>query len=244
MAVTFNSNKSPSVLGLYFCAFLMAVIGLLLGFVYMSCFPLQAFNSEAEYEAEHKAKLAELAEELAEGEEPVSDPLPGDAYYIQGLVAQERFWKSKRDLLAAEGARVVKFSAAELNAWFESSFQPGAVDRADAENGILLVPDSPNVGLSESGWVYLNLPLRFITYGSERDLVLSARGILIKDGFQIDTVHLSGAKLPFANYLGLELFKLVEASFRESVDWQILSDAYARAESVDVVDGEFVFNLR
>lgn len=239
MAVASNSNKSPSVLGLYLCAYIMAVVGLLLGFLYMSRFPLQAFDSEAEYQAEYQAQLAER-EEMA----LVPGPRPGDAYYIQGPVAQGRFWESKRDLLAAEGARVVKFSAAELNAWLNSSFQPGAVDKDDAEGGILLVPESPNVALTESGAVYFNLPTRLITFGSERDVMISARGDLTKDGFQIDRLNMSSAKLPFANILGTEFLKLVGASFRESADYQVLSDAFARAESVEVVDGELVFNLR
>jgi len=73
--MSLKPGKSPSELGLYFYATMMALFGATLGFAYMLSFPAQAFSSQEAY-----------ATMLAARAEPIPESKPGDAYYIEGSV--------------------------------------------------------------------------------------------------------------------------------------------------------------
>lgn len=227
-----KSEKSPSVLGFYFYASLMALFGASLGFVYMVNFPAQAFSSQKEYEAS-----------LAELEAPIPAPKPGDAYFVEGPVVRTRTWEPKRAQLVAAGPQTVKFSAGEINAWMTAKFRPGSSPAGEVSS-VLIVPGVPNVAITEAGTLYLNLPTTITAYGSSSDFTVSARCVVDASGLQFKTIQVSSAKVPFPNSLGKKIFEILSQSYQSSEEYTILSDAFARANSIELIGGELVFKLR
>jgi len=214
----------------------MALFGALLGFAYLTTFPSRAFSSQKEYEA--SLKKAEEAGDASPA------PKPGDAYSIEGAILPTRTWEAKRQQLATPGARTVKFSEGELNAWMSAKFRPGMPAAGNDEPSVLIVPGVPNFAMTEAGTLYLNLPTTITAYGSKNEFAVSARCLADGSGIQIATVQVSSAKVPFPNLLGREILATLSKGFQSTEEYSIISEALARAESVEVVGGELVLELR
>jgi hypothetical protein len=224
-----KTEKSPSILGVYFYAVLIVLFGALLGFAYMMTFPPQAFSSQAEYQAS-----------LADSEEPISAPKPGDAYYIEGPMLRTRSWEAKRELLKAPGGQTVRLSAGEINAWMKAKFRPGLPPTNGEEPSVLIVPGVPNVAITDAGFIYLNLPTTITAYGSTNDFTVSARGVFNAKDLHFEMILVSSAKLPLPDLLGTRLFETLSQSYQSTEEYAIFSEAFARAESVEIADGELV----
>lgn len=82
-------EKIPSLFGGYIIAALMVWCGGLLGFAYLTIFPLQSYGRMVAYDAAR-----------AEAEEPHL-PKPGNGFYIEGQVLASRSWEQKRERLSA-----------------------------------------------------------------------------------------------------------------------------------------------
>ncbi|MFT5837456.1 MAG: hypothetical protein ACI9ZV_000961 [Candidatus Azotimanducaceae bacterium] len=230
-------STEKSSFGVYFYATLMALLGALLGFVYMTTFTPQAFSSQAEYQA----SLADL-----EGrEEPIPVRKPGDAYYIQGIVPRTRSWEPKRLQLSAAGAQTVRFSEGEINSWMTAKFRPGVAPSGEDAPSLLIVPGVPNVAIADEGTVYFNLPTTISAYGASNDFTISARcGLDASAGVQFDSVSISSAKVPLPGIFGAKLYRMLMKGFESTEEYKIISEAFARAESIEVVGSELVFKLR
>jgi len=226
-------EKSPGYFGVYFYAVLMALFGAFLGFFYMTTFAAQAFSSQPEYEAS-----------LEGLEEPIPAPKPGDAYYIEGDVSRTRAWEPKRAQLAAIGAQTVKFTEGEINAWMTAKFRPGAAPAGEEQPSVLIVPGVPNVAIAAEGVVYFNLPTTITIYGATSDFTISSRCGLSADGLEFHSVSVSSAKVPWPSLLGAEIIGVLAKGYQSTQEYKIVSDAFARAESVKVEGQELVFNLR
>ncbi|MGZ0706761.1 hypothetical protein ACWPKO_00290 [Coraliomargarita sp. W4R53] len=227
------SEKSPSAFGVYFYAVLMALLGALLGFIYMTTFPAQAFSSQADYQLS-----------LAELEEPVAAPKPGDTYYIEGPVLSSRSWEGKRQKLATPGEQIVKFSAGEFNAWMSAKFRAGSTPSQEEQPSILIVPGVPNVGIAGEGEIFLNMPTTMTALGVSNDLTISVRCALHAAGVQIRSVSVSSAKVPVPSLLGARIVEVLSEGYRATEEYKIISDAFARADSIEVVGGEIIVKLR
>ncbi len=228
-----KTEKSPSALGAYFYAVLVALFGALLGFVYMTTFPAQAFSSQKDYEAS-----------LEDLEEPIPAAKPGDAYYVEGAVLQTRTWEAKRQQLEASGSQKVRLSAGEINSWMAAKFRPGVSPAGDDAPSVLIVPGVPNFAMTEAGTLYLNLPTTITAYGSTNDFTISARCVANETGFDFATIQVSSAKVPLPNLLGRKIIETLSQGYQSTDEYQIISDAFARAESVEVAGGELILNLR
>lgn len=228
-----NTEQSIAYFGIYFFGMLFALLGALIGFVYMMTFAAQAFSSEAEYV---------LSLEDTQG--LTATPKPGGAYYLVGDVARTRVWKPKRDQLAAAGEQTVKFNEGEINAWMTANLRPGAAPAGEDQPSILIIPGLPNVAIATDGLVYLNLPTTITAYGATNDFTISARVVLDADGLQLQAVSVSSAKVPLPSLLGAKILKFLGQGYQSTEDYKIVSDSFARADSVKVVGQELVFNLR
>ncbi len=229
-----SSDKSPSVLGVYFYATLMALFGALLGFAYMATFAAQAFSSQADYEAS-----------LAKLEEPIPAPKPGGAYYIEGDVSRTRTWEPKRLQLTAAGAQTVRFTEREINSWMAAKFRPGVASSAEGESDFLIAPGVPNLAITEAGDVYFNVPTTITAYGASDDFTISARCALDSSaGVQFTAVNISSARVPLPSIIGAKIYDVLVQGYKSTEEYKIISEAFARAESIEVVGGELVFKLR
>ena len=229
-----SSEKPPSAIGVYFYATLIALFGALLGFVYMSSFAAQAFSSEAEYVAS-----------VTEVEGPAPAVKPGDAYYIEGDVSRTRTWEPKRVQLSAAGPQTVRFTEGEINSWMTAKFRPGTTPAGEEQPSLLIVPGVPNVAITASGTVYFNLPTTISIYGASDDYTLSARCEFDDSAnINLQTVSLSSAKIPLSGIIGAKIFDVLFEGYKSTEEFEIISEAFARADSIQVIGNELVFKLR
>jgi hypothetical protein len=228
-----NTEQSIAHFGIYFRGMLLALLGGLIGFIYMTSFTALAFSSEAEYVVS-----------LEETQGPAARPRPGGAYYLVGDVSRTRSWQAKREQLAAAGEQTVKFKEGEINAWMIANLASGAAPAEEDQAGVLIIPSLPNVAIVTDGLVYFNLPTTITAYGTTNDFMISARLALDADGLQLQSLSVNSAKVPLPSLLGARILNFLGQAYQSTEDYKILSDALARADSVEVVGQELVFNLR
>lgn len=226
-------QKTPSLFGVYFYAVLIALLGALLGFVYMTTFPAQAFSSEKAYSVPFGVV-----------EEASAHAKPGDAYFIEGPVLQSRSWELKREQMQATGSQRIAFSAGEINAWMAAKFRPGAAPAGDEAPDLLILPGVPNVAFSDEGILYLNIPTTITAYGTTYDYTIFSRCTLATSGIQFQSVNISSAKVPLPNLIGARVFETLSKGYQSTKEYAIIAEAFARADSVKIERAELVFDLR
>jgi hypothetical protein len=161
-----------------------------------------------------------------------------------GDVSRTRTWQAKREQLAAVGEQTVKFKEGEINAWMIANLASGAAPAEEDQAGVLIIPSLPNVAIVTDGLVYFNLPTTITAYGTTNDFMISARLALDADGLQLQSLSVNSAKVPLPSLLGARILNFLGQAYQSTEDYKILSDALARADSVEVVGQELVFNLR
>lgn len=211
----------------------MALVGLVLGILYLLSFPAEAYASLAERKA-----AMEDRESL--------DPTPNDAFYIGGPVLRTRTWETKRRQIIDGSAQSVTVSIGEINAWLEANFRGGALPAGEESEGLTLIPETPNMGLSEDGTLYLNLNADIEGYGLDGDYVLSAQvryGSGAAPGLIIDRMQIGAAVIPLPAVLGSRIVSAILGSYAESGEYQTMQEAWQRVQSVEVKEGALVLSL-
>jgi hypothetical protein len=181
---------------------------------------------------------------LENDEEAIEPPKPGKAYYIEGPVSRSRSWEPKRNLLAAPGAQTVTMTAGEINAWMAAKFRMAAPPTDEQETDVLILPGVPNVAFAEDGDLYLNLPATISAYGASNDFTISSKCALSATGLRFKNVHISSAKVPFVEQLGARIFEVLAQGYQETEEYGIITQAFARADSVQIKGSALVFELR
>jgi len=211
---------------------MMAASGVFLGILYLMSFPLVAYSS-----------LGERERAMEERESMV--PVPGDAFYIEGPVLRSRGWESKREALLEAQSGSVTVTVGEINAWLEDNFRVSA-QSGEASDGLTILPNTPNLGMSESGEIYLNLPCKITGYGLDGEYVLSARVTYAGSqptGLQVHQFQLGGAAIPLPSVLGAKLIRSVMGAYSGSEEYASMNDFWSRLASVEVSEGALVFTL-
>ncbi|TVP75038.1 MAG: hypothetical protein EA353_14640 [Puniceicoccaceae bacterium] len=235
MTAALESESSPSLFGVYFFAVWMALIGAILGFVYLATFPAESYASLRHYER----ALATVAKA---GETKFAKP--GDAYYISGPFSETRSWEAKRELLNTPGPQTVRLSVGEINTWAAARFR-GTESTADAgKSNFLIVPGVPNMAIVSGHGLYLNLPLSISFFGEPQQHVLTAIGDVGPDGYQVHSLSLGNARLPAPDILGAQILGALWQAFQSTEEYAILSQAFERATAVELEGQAVVFTLR
>jgi len=234
MSASKTKEKSEhSQVFVYLYAVAMAGIGVFLGILYLLSYPLTAYASMDE-----RAQALEARESL--------DPIPGGGFYIEGSTLRSRSWEAKRQQLIDGSARTITVTAGEINAWFENKFRSSAPAADDESKGLTLVPEIPNLGISEEGTIYLNLPADITGYGLDGDYVLSAR-VRYKTGapasLVVDRLQIAGAAIPFPGQLGAQFVSTVIEAFSGAEEYGVIREAWSRVESVEALNGALVLTL-
>lgn len=227
-------NKSePSLLFVGIYAFMMVWIGALLGFIYLMLFPLKAYPSEQEQ-----------AQAMEKRESPAI--MPGDAYYIEGPISRLPGWEAKRQQLIDAASPTIRISVGEVNAWLEAKFRAVSGPANEKENGLVLEPERPNVGISQAGLVYLNLPTKISGYGLDGNYVLSAQ-VRYKEGVParlvVDHLQIAGAAVPLPRFLGARMVSALINGFSSAQEYAVLREAWSRVQTVEISDSSFVLTL-
>lgn len=226
-----TSEQSLFLVVIYAC--MMVWFGVMSGFVFLMLFPLEAYASEQEH-----AKVIEERESAR--------MMPGDAYYIEGPIARSRTWEAKRQQLIDGSVKNIRFSVGEVNAWLEAKFRAVATQQDEEESGLMLEPDLPNVGISESGIIYLNLPTKLTGFGLDGNYVLSAR-VRYKDGaparMVIDRLQIAGAAVPLPRLIGAGIASRLMGAYSSAQEYGVLRQAWQQVQSVEISDSAFILTL-
>lgn len=215
-------------------ALMMVWIGGLLGFISLLSSPLKAYANEEDH-----LKALEARES--------SHTIPGDAFYIEGPVARSPSWESKRQQLIDATVPQVRISVGEVNAWLEAKFRSASTSTGEEEAGLVLRPERPNVGLSQSGTIYLNLPAQISGYGLDGTYVLSAR-VRYKEGapasLTVDHLQIAGAAVPLPGIIGSKMVSALINGFSSAEEYAVLREAWVRVQSVETADSNFILSLK
>lgn len=234
MSSSANKEKPDhSRLFIFLYALALGAIGFFLGMMYLMSFPLEGYSS-----MEERATALEGRESL--------DPIPGDAFYIEGSTLRSRTWETKRQQLIDGSSPTITVTTGEINAWFEAKFRSSTVVTGEEASGLTLVPEIPNLGISEAGTLYLNLPAEITGYGLDGNYVLSAQVRYTSGapaGLVVDHLQIGGAAVPMPGQLGAHLVSTIIEAFSSAEEYAIFSEAWSRVESVEIIDGALVLSL-
>ena len=213
----------------------MAVVGLVIGVLYLASFPALGMSSKLEVTrfVEGKAK---------------SESRPGETFFFRGLSLQSRAWELKRLALFNGEASAVELSHAELNAWLEYQFRPVAVPAAtESQTNLLIIPGVPNVYMGTE-IVYLSFPTKLVLYGSRHDYtIICAFKIMDIAGvnqFRLVSLNIESAGIPFAGYLGQKIVDTLLQAYSGSDEFASMQNAWARVDSVRQFEGGIRLTLR
>lgn len=229
-----KEKSEPSLTLVFVYAGLLAALGVLLGFIFLMPFPLEAYANLQERE-----KALEARESL--------DPIPGDAFYIEGPTLRSRAWETKRGQILDGSARTVTVTVGELNAWLEGNFRGSSKPAGEESEGLALIPDTPNIGISNDGTTYLSLTANITGYGLDGDYVLSAKvsyGSGQSPSLKVEHLQIGGAAVPLPSILGEQLVSAIMKSYAQVEEYVTMQEAWGRVQSVEVEQGGFVLSLK
>lgn len=229
-----KEEKSPSLFGVLVGGALSALIGVVLGFLYLASFEPKAFADEAE----RRAYLEERSG---------TPPSPKDASFLKGARDRGRGWVAKRAELVNGTADTVAFTAAELNSWLESKFRSPEMPPEDERSNVLLVPGTPNVYLPEDGGVHLNMPVRVSLFGMEGKHVVFLEGGFGEGGaprFSVRELHVNSAPIPGVAGLAGEITQVLLKAFAATEEFATVRESLDGAAAVGNEGGRLVVRLR
>jgi len=228
-----KQKSEPNSFLVYLYAVTMAVFGVLIGMIYLMSFPMTAYSN-----MQDRARDLEDRESL--------DPVPGDAFYIEGPILRSRSWETKRKQLVEGSTQSITVTPGEINAWFQAKFRGSKPTSDDESSGLVLVPDIPNLGITRDGAVFLNLPVDIEGYGLDGDYVLSSQ-IRYTSGSPakliVEHLQIGGAVVPLPGQLGSRLVSTLIEGFSSAEEYAVISKAWSRVTSVEVSNGALLLTL-
>ena len=228
-----KKDSEPSTSVVCILGISLAGFGVLLGFIYLTTFPLPAYSNLSERE-----KALEERESIA--------PNPGEAYYIEGPVSRSRAWESARKQFIDGSVSTLTVTAGEINAWFASRFRSSVPPAGEDDEKLLIVPKILNMGISREGEIYLNLPVEIAGFGIDGEYVFSAV-VSYAEGapasLQIKHLQIGGAPVPLAGILGAQFVSKIMQAYSSAEEFQLVSKAWQRVQSVEAKDGALVLTL-
>ena len=126
----------------------------------------------------------------------------------------------------------------EMNAWLNTMFRSSG--GSDESSGLVVVPGTPNVAVSEDGVLHVNLPTEISGYTLEGEYVLSATGrfsIGAPASFVFSSFQVGGAKVPVPEVLGAQIANALLKGYEASDEFQAIVKAWERVDAVEVAEG-------
>ena len=226
-------EAGPTLAGISVSAVLLALVGALLGFLYLASVPPTSFKS-----------VADLNAYL----EKTPEPKLLDRSYFKGPVLSSRSWEQKREVLLNGSATTVELTAGEINAWMSAKFrQPSAASAAADETGIVIQPGVPNFFIDASAGVFFNLPTEVSIYGSTHERMMIAQGHFSAGPevqFQISALRVNNAAIPVIAGLGKQLVQVLLQAYSETDEFVACQKAWGKVESVELVGDTMRLKLR
>ena len=217
-----KEDTGPTLIGIIISALCMATIGCLLGFAFLSAFPVKAIATAKDLEGilEERAGLAAR---------------PGQAYYFEAPIARSRNWELQRQALLSGTAPSAEFQFEDLNAWASRYFRPASAPVNEEEPNVLLLPGTPKFGTDGTGDIYCVLPINATVFGYSKDYTVYAVGEFKPESkaFEVKSMYVNGAAFPPVPGIAHMVFNSFLEAFAQSDEYQTLAEAW---ESVDAVE--------
>ena len=213
---------------------LVALLGALLGFMFLASVQPKSYQS---------------VEELQAFLEKTSDSSLLQSSYLQGPVSRSRGWEQKRDALLNGEALTVELSSAEINAWMSSKFSKSGSRPSDEDegSGVMILPGVPNVFIDTDQGFFLNVPADVSIYGSTHNWMVVAKGHFT-DGlqvrFEVETLHVNGAAIPALGGLAKRFLGALFQAYSQTDEFLAVEKAWTKVESVELVDDTIHLTLR
>ncbi len=231
-AIKNTEEQGPSVGGVLLCAVIVALIGALLGFLFLASVSPTSFKS-----------VADLQAYLEKNPEPKLL----DISYFEGGISRARSWEQKRDALLNGSETTVEFTAGELNAWMSSNFRNSspAVSGEDAP-AIVILPGVPNFFIDEKEGLFFNLPTNLTIYGSAHHCMIVVKGHFnpAQPEFTMDALHANGAAIPILSGLGDQFVGALLQVYSQTDEFVAFQAAWEKVETVEIVGDTIRLKLR
>ena len=225
-------QEGPTLAGISVSAVLLALVGALLGVLYLASVPPTSFKSVADLNA-YLEKTPEL--QLL------------DRSYFKGPVSSSRSWEQKREVLLNGTATTVELTAGEINAWMSAKFRKPSAAAAGDEAGIVILPGVPNFFIDAAAGFFLNLPTEVSIYGSTHDRIIIAQGSFSAGPqvqFQISALRVNDAAVPVIAGLGKQLLQALLQAYSQTDEFVACQQAWEKVESVELVADTMRLKLR
>lgn len=225
-------QEGPTLAGISVSAVLLALVGALLGVLYLASVPPTSFKSVADLNA-YLEKTPEL--KLL------------DRSYFKGPVSSSRSWEQKREVLLNGSATTVELTAGEINAWMSAKFRKPSAAAAGDEAGIVILPGVPNFFIDAATGFFLNLPTEVSIYGSTHDRIIIAQGSFSAGPqvqFQISALRVNDAAVPVIAGLGKQLLQALLQAYSQTDEFVACQQAWEKVESVELVADTMRLKLR
>ena len=231
-AAKIAKQEGPTLAGISVSAVLLALVGALLGVLYLASVPPTSFKSVADLNA-YLEKTPEL--KLL------------DRSYFKGPVSSSRSWEQKREVLLNGSATTVELTAGEINAWMSAKFRKPSAAAAGDEAGIVILPGVPNFFIDAAAGFFLNLPTEVSIYGSTHDRIIIAQGSFSAGPqvqFQISALRVNDAAVPVIAGLGKQLLQALLQAYSQTDEFVACQQAWEKVESVELVADTMRLKLR
>ncbi len=231
-AAKIAKQEGPTLAGISVSAVLLALVGALLGVLYLASVPPTSFKSVADLNA-YLEKTPEL--QLL------------DRSYFKGPVSSSRSWEQKREVLLNGSATTVELTAGEINAWMSAKFRKPSAAAAGDEAGIVILPGVPNFFIDAAAGFFLNLPTEVSIYGSTHDRIIIAQGSFSAGPqvqFQISALRVNDAAVPVIAGLGKQLLQALLQAYSQTDEFVACQQAWEKVESVELVADTMRLKLR
>jgi len=220
-----NIEKGATAFGVAICGIIVAILGGILGFVYMLSFPANAFNSETSM--------------LAAYEDQGDAPSRPGVYYLRGDVQRTPEWEVKRAALLSGETESVELKHEEINAWFAAKFRVSRPAKDDAEPNLLVTPSMPNLYFTEET-IHISMPTEISLFGKSGQCIITCKGHFgsgESPEFVLDSMHMNSAAIPLPSILGQQIVDTLLKAYVETDEYTALTETWSEVKSVEVVDG-------
>jgi hypothetical protein len=213
---------------------MVAVLGAIIGIIYMTSFPALAMASPQE------------VTKFIEGKEgaPVR---PGEVFFFKGPIMRTTAWEATRTALLEGSDKTVDLTHAELNGWLSAKFKPGAAPTGEDSSGILIMPGVPNIYI-DADVIHFSIPADLTIIGTRYACTVLGTGRIADVGnvlqFEIETVHIDSAKVPYVGLLGIRIVDTLLKAYSSSAEFIAMQDAWSRVESFEQSRGVVRLQLR
>jgi hypothetical protein len=225
-------EKELTLSGILTAGSLMALLGMLLGFVFLASFPLKVFSN-----INDQAALLESTQSGA--------LRPGAIYYFKGAERAAN-WESKRRQLLDGTAQDISLTNGELNAWMRAKFRPGVAASTDEKANLQILPGVPNFCALDKDSLYISVSTQLVAFGSSSSYQIFCKGHFSEGPtirYVVDELRLNNAAIPLTGIGGLVIKTLLKG-YSGTQEFSDMKAVWQRLESVELAGNVIRLRLR